>query len=74
VIQPVIGSRVVHVPPLVLLVGALIGGTLAGFVGALIAGPVLGVGKVALNEIRRGEENRIEDRTTHVAPPPVPRV
>jgi predicted PurR-regulated permease PerM len=74
VIQPVIGSRVVHVPPLVLLVGALIGGTLAGFVGALIAGPVLGVGKVALNEIRRGEENRIEDRTTHVTPPPVPRV
>ncbi len=65
VIQPMIGSRVVHVPPLVLLVGALFGGALEGFVGALIAGPVLGVGKVALNEIRRGDDYRIEDRTGH---------
>ncbi|MEP7112466.1 MAG: AI-2E family transporter [Ilumatobacteraceae bacterium] len=62
VIQPLIGSRVVHVPPLVLLVGALFAGALAGFVGALMAGPILGVGKVALNEIRRGDDHRIEDR------------
>jgi predicted PurR-regulated permease PerM len=62
VIQPLIGSRVVHVPPLVLLVGALFAGALAGFVGALMAGPILGVGKVALNEIRRGDQHRIEDR------------
>jgi predicted PurR-regulated permease PerM len=62
VLQPVIGSRVVHVPPLVLLIGALFGGVLAGFVGALIAGPVLGIAKVALNEIRQGDEFRIEDR------------
>jgi predicted PurR-regulated permease PerM len=66
VLQPVIGSRVVHVPPLVLLIGALFGGVLAGFVGALIAGPVLGIGKVALNEIRRGDEYRIEDREAYV--------
>jgi predicted PurR-regulated permease PerM len=63
VIQPLIGSRVVHVPPLVLLVGALFGGALAGFVGALIAGPVLGVAKVALDEVRQGDDQRIEDRT-----------
>jgi predicted PurR-regulated permease PerM len=62
VIQPVIGSRVVHVPPLVLLIGALFAGALAGFVGALMAGPILGVGKVALNELRRGDGHRIEDR------------
>jgi predicted PurR-regulated permease PerM len=62
VIQPLIGSRVVHVPPLVLLIGALFAGTLAGFVGALMAGPILGVGKVALNEIRRDDGDRIEDR------------
>jgi predicted PurR-regulated permease PerM len=62
VIQPLIGSRVVHVPPLVLLIGALFAGALAGFVGAIMAGPILGVGKVALNEIRRGESYRIEDR------------
>jgi predicted PurR-regulated permease PerM len=62
VIQPLIGSRVVHVPPLVLLIGALFAGALAGFVGALMAGPILGVGKVALNELRRGDGHRIEDR------------
>jgi len=37
VIQPLVGSRVVRVPPLVFLVGALVGGSLAGFVGALMA-------------------------------------
>jgi predicted PurR-regulated permease PerM len=65
VIQPLLGSRVVHVPPLVLLIGALFGGALAGFVGALIAGPVLGVGKVALTELRRDDGARIEDRADH---------
>jgi predicted PurR-regulated permease PerM len=65
VIQPVIGSRAVHVPPLVLLIGALFGGALAGFVGALVAGPILGVAKVALNEIR-ADDRRIEDRTSHM--------
>jgi predicted PurR-regulated permease PerM len=64
VIQPLIGSRVVHVPPLILLVGALFGGALGGFVGALIAGPILGVAKVALNEMRP-DDARIEDRTSH---------
>jgi predicted PurR-regulated permease PerM len=62
VIQPLIGSRVVHVPPLVLLMGALFGGALAGFVGALMAGPVLGVAKVALTQLREGDDYRIEDR------------
>ncbi len=71
VIQPMIGSRVVNVPPLVLLIGALFGGALFGFVGALMAGPFLGVGKVALNEIRQGDEDRIEDRTSHAPPTPV---
>jgi predicted PurR-regulated permease PerM len=68
VIQPLIGSRVVHVPPLVLLIGALFGGALAGFVGALIAGPILGVCKVALTELRPGDGHRIEDRADHVDP------
>jgi predicted PurR-regulated permease PerM len=64
VIQPLIGSRVVHVPPLVLLIGALFAGAIAGFVGALMAGPILGVAKVAMNELRRGDGHRIEDRRT----------
>lgn len=65
VLQPLIGSRVVHVPPLVLLIGALFGGALGGFVGALMAGPILGVGKVALNQLRQGDDYRIEDRVDH---------
>jgi predicted PurR-regulated permease PerM len=69
VIQPLIGSRVVHVPPLVLLIGALFGGALAGFVGALIAGPILGVAKVALTELRHGDGHRIEDRADHATAP-----
>jgi predicted PurR-regulated permease PerM len=64
VIQPLIGSRVVHVPQLVFLVGALFAGALAGFVGALMAGPLLGVGKVALNELRGDDDHRLEDRTS----------
>jgi hypothetical protein len=32
----------------------------------LVAGPILGVGKVALDELRRGDEHRIEDRVDHV--------
>ena len=31
-----------------------------------MAGPILGVGKVALNELRQGDEYRIEDRVDHV--------
>jgi predicted PurR-regulated permease PerM len=62
VLQPMIGSRVVHVPPLIVLVGALFGGALAGFVGALVAGPVLGVAKIAIDEINGKEPVRVEDR------------
>ncbi|HEY5423784.1 MAG TPA: AI-2E family transporter [Ilumatobacteraceae bacterium] len=63
VIQPVIGSRVVHVTPLVLLIGVLFGGALGGFVGALMAGPILGVAKVATTELGH-DRARIEDRVT----------
>jgi predicted PurR-regulated permease PerM len=63
VIQPVIGSRVVNVPPLVLLIGVLFGGALGGFVGALMAGPILGVAKVAMTELRQ-DRHRVDDRVT----------
>lgn len=62
VIQPLIGARVVKVPPLVLMIGVLFFGAVFGFVGALLAGPLLGVGKLVINELRRGREHRIEDR------------
>lgn len=62
VIQPFVGSKAVRLPPLVVLSGALAAGALAGFVGALMAGPVLGVVKVAMNELRQGEHVRVENR------------
>ena len=61
-----VGSRVVHVPPLIVLAGALFGGAIAGFVGALVAGPTLGVAKVALDQRRAGDDGRIEDRRAAV--------
>jgi predicted PurR-regulated permease PerM len=64
VIQPFVGSRAVHLPPLVVMVGALFGGVVGGFPGALLAGPALGVAKIALDEFRH-DRNRIEDRIDH---------
>jgi predicted PurR-regulated permease PerM len=64
VIQPVVGSRAVHLPPLIVMIGALFGGVIAGFVGALVAGPTLGVAKIAPDEFRHDSE-RIEDRIDH---------
>ncbi len=60
VIQPLVGSRAVDLPPLVMMVGVLIGGALAGFVGALMAGPTLGVAKAALDELRPEAPARID--------------
>lgn len=60
VIQPLVGSRAVDVPPLVLMIGALIGGVLGGFVGAVLAGPTLGVAKAAFDELR-SDQPRLED-------------
>ena len=60
VIQPMVGSKAVDVPPLVLMIGALIGGVLGGFVGAILAGPVLGVAKAAFDELR-GDQSRLDD-------------
>jgi predicted PurR-regulated permease PerM len=71
VIQPLVGSRVVKVPPLVILVAALLGGALAGFVGAIMAGPVLGVAKVALT-MTRDDHERADDlhESTRATPSP----
>ncbi|MEY2552373.1 MAG: hypothetical protein QOC57_233 [Ilumatobacteraceae bacterium] len=61
VIQPFVGSRAVHLPPLVVMIGALFGGVVGGFAGVLVAGPALGVAKIAVDEFR-SDRRRIEDR------------
>jgi putative heme transporter len=63
VIQPFVNSRAVHIPPLMLLIGVLVGGTLGGFVGAVLAGPILGVAKIVIGEWRGAVPTRLEDRT-----------
>lgn len=63
VIQPLVGSKAVDVPPLVLMIGALIGGVLGGFVGAVLAGPTLGVAKAAFDELRSDQPRLDDDRT-----------
>lgn len=62
VIQPIVGAKAIDLPPLVLLIGALLGGALAGFVGAVVAGPVMGVARATMNELGDGDDYRIEDR------------
>ena len=64
VIQPFVGSRAVHLPPLVVMVGALFGGVVGGFAGVLVAGPALGVAKIAIDEFLH-DRRRIEDRVDH---------
>ncbi|WP_195210533.1 AI-2E family transporter [Actinomarinicola tropica] len=62
VIQPAIGGRAARLPPMLILLGVLIGGSLFGFVGAILAGPTLGVAKAAVDQLRGPPGPRIEDR------------
>jgi predicted PurR-regulated permease PerM len=62
VLQPLVGARAIRVPPLIGLSVALVGGALAGFVGALLAGPVLAMAKGAWVELRGEPPPRVEDR------------
>jgi predicted PurR-regulated permease PerM len=56
-IQPVIVSKAVDIPPFVAMVAVLVGGAAAGVVGAVLVTPLVGVGKLLLNpgaSARRG--------------------
>jgi predicted PurR-regulated permease PerM len=48
-IQPVIVSKAVDIPPFVAMVAVLIGGAAAGVVGAVLVTPLVGVAKLLLN-------------------------
>jgi predicted PurR-regulated permease PerM len=51
VLQPMVLSRTVELSALTVLVGLLVGVELAGFLGALLAIPVIGVGKVVWRDL-----------------------
>jgi predicted PurR-regulated permease PerM len=67
VIQPVIVSKAVDIPPFVAMVAVLIGGAAAGVVGAVLVTPLVGVAKLLFNPgaserkaLRRGRAARRE--------------
>ena len=49
IIQPVIVSKAVDIPPFVAMVAVLVGGAAAGVVGAVLVTPLVGVAKSLLN-------------------------
>ncbi len=53
VLQPLIYGRTVQLSPLVVLVAVLLGGTVAGVIGALLAIPIAGSIQVILTELLR---------------------
>ncbi len=65
VIQPAVYGRTIQVNPFLVLVAALLGAELAGFLGALFALPVAGVAQVVLGDAlaRRGGRERAPDAT-----------
>ena len=49
VIQPVIVSKAVDIPPFIAMVAVLVGGAAAGVIGAVLVTPLVGVAKALLN-------------------------
>ena len=56
IIQPVIVSKAVDIPPFVAMVAVLVGGAAAGVVGAVLVTPLVGVAKSLLNPGSIGTE------------------
>ena len=75
VLQPLIMKRTVAVSPLVVLVSVLVGGTLLGVLGALLAIPAAGSAQILLRqflEARRRHVEAVERAETTTAVPAAP--
>ena len=68
VLQPVITGRTIRISPLANMTAVLAGAASGGFVGALLANPVLAIGKAFFAEYRQ----RTGGRAARAAPPPAP--
>lgn len=68
VIQPVIVSKAVDIPPFVAMAGVLIGGATAGVVGAVLVTPLIAVAKSLHQTLRAGTSPR--DRVERPAASP----
>jgi predicted PurR-regulated permease PerM len=69
IIQPAIYRRTVELHPLVVIIAILVGGTLLGVLGALIAIPVAATIESILRDLWR---YRREDRAAEMSPPTPP--
>jgi predicted PurR-regulated permease PerM len=58
VIQPIIVSKAVDIPPFVAMVAVLVGGAAAGVVGAVLVTPIVAVAKTLYTEFRQPESER----------------
>jgi predicted PurR-regulated permease PerM len=64
VLQPMVLSRTVELSALVVLAGLLVGVEVAGFLGALLAIPVIGVGKVIWRDLYDHYHGRLKPEPT----------
>ena len=61
-LQPLIYGRMVQLSPLVVLIAVLVGGQIAGIIGALLAIPIAGSLQVVLAELLRARRDRAGGR------------
>jgi predicted PurR-regulated permease PerM len=62
IIQPVVYRRTVNVPPLLVIVAILIGGSLIGILGALVAIPVAAAIQIVVRDVwEQRDAHRLED-------------
>ena len=67
VLQPVITGRTIKISPLANMTAVLAGAAAGGFVGALLANPILAIGKAFFAEYRQRTEARAAARATAAA-------
>ena len=72
VLQPVITGRTIKISPLANMTAVLAGAAAGGFVGALLANPILAIGKAFFAEYRQRTEARAAARATAAAGVRVP--
>jgi predicted PurR-regulated permease PerM len=75
VIQPVVYRRTVAIHPLIVIIAVLIGGSLLGVLGALLAIPIAAAVQIAVKELwQMRRERLLPDGATAPPQPPAPEV
>ncbi|HYF28888.1 MAG TPA: AI-2E family transporter, partial [Candidatus Paceibacterota bacterium] len=56
VIHPLVVNKVVGIPPLLVILALIVGGTLAGFLGVLLSVPLAAAAREFLADVERGKK------------------